>query len=217
MPRRSVRNPVAIIAACFLAGGVLPGFAASTSASASVSAESAVTPVRVGSAAVLVSEMSVPPDFLWAELKRMYVLAEKFRDQGFTVEQITDDPAAWLGGTIITKVDQGRVDRRIARFTAIDDTRRLLALEADYADGLSVLASYEVTPTAGGCTLRLVAHARSTERIEHSGELRQSDVQRHVRRLVADTEEGLRAEWQVQKQRIEALYRAAAPGKAAGK
>ena len=198
-----VRRALAVIAACTLAGGVSPGRAAEAVAPA-------ISPVRVGYAAALVAEMAVPPDFLWAELKRMYVQGGKFSDQGFTVEELRGEAAAWLGGTIISKVEQGRLDRRVARFTAIDDTRRLLALEADYAVGLSVAASYEVTPTPGGCAFHLIAHVHSNERIEHAGELRPVDVQQHVRRVVAATEAELLAEWKKEKVRIEGRYREAA-------
>lgn len=202
-------NPVAIIAACVLAGGALVAFPAEPP-------RPAVSQVPVKFVAAHVADMRVPPDFLWAELKRMYVLGHKFRDQGFTVAQIEDEPAAWLGGTIVSKVDQGRVDRRVARFTVIDDVRRLLTLDADYLEGLSLSVSYEVTPTAEGCALHLIAHVRSTERIEHAGELRQGDVQRHVQRLVSANEEALRSAWQAEKQRIEALHRAAAPDATGG-
>jgi len=81
--------------------------------------------------------MDVPPEILWAELKRMYVEGQKFKELGFSVTPLEDDPLAYLGGTRVVKpLENGAgVDERIARFSVIDDENMFLALHAVYNSG----------------------------------------------------------------------------------
>jgi hypothetical protein len=155
-------------------------------------------------------QFAVPPDFLWAELKRMYLEGNKYRALGFNFEKVLPTLDAPLGGTEVWRDDNGIVDRRTAYFTAIDDSRRFLALRVIYSEGLSAQVSYEVRPAPGGGSLvQLIVHAQqampATDK-EPAPEMMRNEAQRLTRFHYGE----LKAMWDAEARRIEALYRAAA-------
>jgi len=148
--------------------------------------------------------MEVPPDDLWREIKSMYVDGEKFRREGFTVDRIVDDPGVYLGGIRISRTnEQGAVEIRVARFSAIDEESRFLALRADYSEGISVYASYQVRPEGGGSTFQLIAHGEVPVTLSANEELTQASVRKAMAPVIAQNQRYLRTIWEEERTRIE--------------
>jgi len=150
--------------------------------------------------------MDVPPDVLWEEIKSMYVDADKFRRLGFAVEAV-EDPAAYLGGTKISRVDEatGEADIRTAHFSAIDDEKRFLALRAVYSSGISAFASYQVRPEGDGSNFQLIAHGQVPVTLPAGVVPTQASVRAAMAPVIAGHERALRETWAKEKERIEAL------------
>jgi hypothetical protein len=147
--------------------------------------------------------MKVSPDRLWAEIKRMYVEGQKFSGQGYKVEPLTD-AQSWLGGTRVSRtLADGTLEERVARISALDDSRRFLALSVRYSEGMVVRASYEVRPHPAGSEFQLVAHVDQPFELpsdDAAGRKRMSDAARAV--AATETRE-LADAWAGERVRIE--------------
>jgi len=152
--------------------------------------------------------IDVPPDVLWKEIKSMYVDADKFRRLGFAVEAV-NEPTAWLGGTRVTRVDEasGEADIRTAHFSAIDDSKRFLALRAVYSSGISAFASYQVRAQGEGSSFQLIAHGQVPVSLPAGVAPTQDSVRAAMAPVIAEHERALRDIWAEEKQRIEAEVR----------
>lgn len=155
---------------------------------------------------------AVPPEFLWAELKRMYVNGNKYRDLGFVVEMISPTPEAPLGGTTVSRNADGVVDRRTALFTIIDDDDRFLALRVVYTTGVAAQVSYDVREAPGGSLVQLIVHAQQTMDGTKTVPMAE-EVRREAERLTVFHYAELAEMWAAEARRIEALYGASAPHK----
>jgi hypothetical protein len=147
--------------------------------------------------------VKVPPDRLWAEIKRMYVEGRKFSGQGYKVELLTD-ALSWQGGTRVSRtLPNGTLEERVARISALDDARRFLALSVLYSEGIVVRASYEVRPNPAGSEFQLVAHVDQPFELpsdDAEGRKRMSDA---ARALVASQTQGMAEAWAAERIRIE--------------
>lgn len=153
----------------------------------------------------LTVHMDVPPDVLWEEIKSMYVDADKFRRLGFAVEAV-DEPVAYLGGTKISRIDEatGEVDIRTAHFSAIDDSKRFLALRAVYSSGISAFASYQIRAEGEGSSFQLIAHGQVPVSLPAGVAPTQDSVRAAMGPVIAEHERALRDTWAEEKKRIEA-------------
>lgn len=151
------------------------------------------------------AHFAVPADFLWDELKKMYVGGQKYRDLGFTVTQIPPDASAWLGGTVAEMTVNGVVDRRVAHFTAIDNKQQFLALRVVYSDGISAFVSYDVRPTRDGSLMQLIVHARQTVAVGEPADA--AAIRAAATELSEYHYKALTEMWAKDIARIEALYR----------
>ncbi len=150
---------------------------------------------------------AVPPGFLWAEMKRMYLDGSKYRDLGFAIEVLPPTAEAPLGGTIASRREGEVVDRVKALFTAIDETNRFLALRVLYNTGITAYVSYDVRETSGGSQMQLIVHAQQpmpeTRALPDAETVRreaEAQTEFHYGQLVTI--------WAAEAQRIETLYRA---------
>lgn len=150
---------------------------------------------------------AVPPEFLWAELKRMYIDGNKYRDLGFAIEVLPPTPEAPLGGTIVSQGEGKTIDRRTALFTAIDDTRRFLALRVVYSTGIAAEVSYDVREAPGGSLVQLIVHAQQPMPATATPP-DAAAVRREAEALTTFHYDQLVAMWAAEAQRVEALYRA---------
>jgi len=199
-PERWVLSGAA--AACLsLAGAAVPAYGQEPNAEAA-------SPIQITIVDNFTAEFAVPPDFLWTELKRMYLDGNKYRDLGFSIGIITPSPAVSLGGTIATRSANGQLDRREAHFTAIDEKRRFLALKAMYSNGLKAIVSYEVRPAKKGSLMQLIVHAEQAIALPGSDMPSTAAVRAETDRLVAYHYGELVDMWSLEVKRIEGLYRA---------
>lgn len=150
---------------------------------------------------------AVPSEFLWAELKRMYVDGNKYRDLGFSVEMIAPAPEAPLGGTVVVQQsDVGEAARITALFSAIDDANRFLALRAIYSTGITVHVSYDVRPAPDGSLVHLIVHAQQPLEVAGTHPTAE-DARREADRLTAFHYAQLADTWAAEARRVEARYR----------
>ena len=160
----------------------------------------------------LVIDMKVAPQFLWDEIKRMYVDGDKFRHLGFKVTRIDGDPQAYLGGTVAEKTEAGVVDRREAHFTIIDDRQHFLALTAKYLNGPTAYVSYAIRPAAGGgSTFQLIVHAEVEVAVDPGTPPTPASVHAAIDTMAATHHKQLVDIWRAEQTRIEAMASAAAP------
>ena len=149
---------------------------------------------------------AVPPDFLWAELKRMYIEGNKYRDLGFAMEMIAPSPHSPFGGTIATRMEGAELDRREANFIRIDDKERFLALRAAYNNGIVALVSYDVRPSGeSGSLMQLIVHARQP--LSAAGQVDGQAARAEAEALAAFHYTELERMWAAEAVRIEKLYR----------
>lgn len=154
---------------------------------------------------------AVPPAFLWAELKRMYLDGSKYRELGFAIELLAPTPEAPLGGTIASRREGQDVDRRTAQFTTIDETNRFLALRVVYSTGITAYVSYDVREAPGGSLVQLIVHAQQP--MPETAALPDAEaVRREAEALTSFHYDQLVTMWAAEAQRVEALYRASAAG-----
>lgn len=148
----------------------------------------------------------VPPDFLWAELKRMYIEGNKYRDLGFAMEMIAPTSRSPLGGTVATRWEGAELDRREANFIRIDDKERFLALRAAYNNGIVALVSYDVRPSGdSGSLMQLIVHARQP--LSAAGQVDGQAARAEAEALAAFHYGELERMWAAEAARIEKLYR----------
>jgi hypothetical protein len=180
----------------------------SLSAQDTASDTAAAAPLQIHFVNNFSQTFAVPLEFLWAELKRMYVDGNKYRDLGFTVEMIAPVPEAPLGGTVVVQHrGSGEADRITALFSAIDDASRFLALRATYSTGATVHASYAVRPAPSGSQVQLVVHALQPWEGADSHPTA-DDARRAAERLTAFHYGQLAETWAAEARRVEARYRA---------
>ncbi|MCO5792578.1 MAG: hypothetical protein HEQ21_07145 [Blastomonas sp.] len=200
--RASVRRAAIGAAALLLASHPL-------SARSGADETPAPRPVQIHFVDNFTQTFAVPPEFLWAELKRMYIDGNKYRDLGFAIEVLPPTPEAPLGGTIVSQGDGKTIDRRTALFTAIDDTRRFLALRVIYSTGIAAEVSYDVREAPGGSLVQLIVHAQQpmpATATPHDA----AAVRREAGALTTFHYDQLVTMWAAEAQRVEALYRAGA-------
>jgi len=147
--------------------------------------------------------MKVPPDTLWSEIKRLYVEGEKFSSQGYRVEPLTD-AMSWMSGTRVSRtLPDGRLEERVARISALDDSARFLALSVRYSEGFVVRASYEVRPHPAGAAFQLIAHVDQPFNLPTDDAAGRRRLQEAARaRMVAEAK-GLADSWATERVRIE--------------
>lgn len=147
--------------------------------------------------------MKVPPETLWSEIKRLYVEGRKFSAQGYKVEPLTD-PMSWMGGTRVRRtLPDGRLEERVARISALDDSARFLALSVRYSEGFVVRASYEVRPHPAGAAFQLIAHVDQSFELAPDDAAGRRQLQDAARaRMVAEAK-GLADAWTAERVRIE--------------
>lgn len=166
-------------------------------------------PVQIHFVDNFTQTFAVPPEFLWAELKRMYIHGNKYGDLGFAVEVLPPTPEAPLGGTIVSKADGNTFDRRTALFTAIDETKRFLALRVVYSTGIAADVSYDVREAPGGSLVQLIVHAQQPMPASATPP-DAAAVRREAEALTTFHYGQLVTMWVAEAQRVEALYRAGA-------
>jgi hypothetical protein len=166
-------------------------------------------PVQIHFVDNFTQTFAVPPEFLWAELKRMYIDGNKYRDLGFAIEVLPPTPKAPLGGTIVSQADGDTIDRRTALFTAIDEASRFLALRVVYSTGIAAEVSYDVREAPGGSLVQLIVHAQQPmpATATHADA---AAVRREAEALTTFHYGQLVTMWAAEAQRVEALYRAGA-------
>ncbi|MEE4348988.1 MAG: hypothetical protein V2J26_02060 [Pacificimonas sp.] len=168
-------------------------------------------PVAINFVDNFTARFAVPPDFLWAELKRMYVDGNKYRDLGFAVELIEPSATSWLGGSVVTSTAGGVLDRREAHLTSLDDELQFMAIRVVYSDGSAISVSYDVRPAGEGSLMQLIVHARQTVPVAAAdgaaGEPPSAaDVRAAAEALSAYHYGQLEEVWAADIARIEALY-----------
>lgn len=104
-------------------------------------------------------DVAASADDLWRVIVAEYVEAEKFRDEGYTLEPLAEMP----GYRMYLDRAGGREDERVVHLTEVDDAARRVSLFARYVDDpdgvVAVVASYQAQPTATGCRYALDSHA----------------------------------------------------------
>lgn len=164
-------------------------------------------PVQIHFVDNFTQTFAVPPEFLWAELKRMYIDGNKYRDLGFAVELLPPTPEAPLGGTIVSQGHGDTIDRRTALFTTIDDTRRFLALRVVYSTGIAAEVSYDVREAPGGSLVQLIVHAQQPMPATATPP-DAAAVRREAEGLTTFHYDQLVTMWAAEAQRVETLYQA---------
>lgn len=111
-------------------------------------------------------DIARPADVVWREILESYVDGRKFGSQGYVIEPLEDDPAAYLGGyrmTLRNAEGGGALDDRVCRITERDEKAMRLSLCAEYfipaEMKLVVNASYQAFPTAGGSRYELHSYS----------------------------------------------------------
>lgn len=202
----SVWRGAMMVAALTLAALPQPALAGDQASAGQESADEADAPLLIHFVDNFTQDFAVPPDFLWEELKRMYLAGNKYRDLGFDVEALAPTPEAPLGGTIVSRTDDGVLDSRKALFTKVDDENRFLALRAIYETGINIQVSYDVRPTPGGSLMQLIVHATqpmpTTDRDPDA-----ETVRAEAERLTVFHYDQLVDMWAAEARRVEALYR----------
>jgi len=110
-------------------------------------------------------EIAQSSEKVWQKIKNEIAYGDKFVSDGFVVRQIKDDPTAILGGIHIELRKDGKVlDERIAKITEMDEQNQRFSLFATYMtppfEGMTVNASYYLTPTQNGVRYSLDAYAQ---------------------------------------------------------
>jgi hypothetical protein len=167
----------------------------------------ALPPVPIHFVDNFTQTFSVPPAFLWAELKRMYLDGSKYRELGFAIDLLQPTPEAPLGGTIASRSEGEVVDRRTALFTTIDETNRFLALRVVYSTGIAAYVSYDVREAPGGSLVQLIVHAQQPMPAASATPDAEA-VRREAEALTTFHYGQLVTMWAAEAQRVEALYRA---------
>lgn len=196
----------ATLACLLLKAGMLAGMLAGAAGSSAQAVGQPTAQGRMLDLPLAISHtevMKVPPDRLWAEIKRLYVEGRKFSGQGYAVERLTD-ARSWMGGTRVSRtLPDGRLEERIARISALDDAQRFLALSVQYSEGLVVRATYEVRPHPAGAEFQLIAHVDQPFELssdDAAGAKRLSDAARAF--ALAETKQ-LADAWAAERVRIE--------------
>ncbi|WP_077035779.1 SRPBCC family protein [Pelomonas sp. KK5] len=99
-------------------------------------------------------DIAAPVEAVWQKIVASFVEGRRWRETGFTVTPIDDDPAAVLGGyRMRLERPDASVDERIVHVSERDDGARRLSLFVDFVSvpgGLLVFASYQALPDGDG-------------------------------------------------------------------
>lgn len=108
-------------------------------------------------------EIAVPPDRVWRLIREHFVEAERWRELGYSIEQL-DDPAAVFGSyRMWLQQDDKAVDNRVCHITELDDDARRLSLFADYLSlpgGAQVYVTYQAQELADATRYTMDCHTR---------------------------------------------------------
>lgn len=106
-------------------------------------------------------DIACPPAAVWRAITDEYIAAKKFREIGYTIEPF-DDPGSFPGSYRMRFDANGTIDERICRVTEFDEGALRLSLWADYVSdpkGMTVYATYQALPVAGGARYTLDCHS----------------------------------------------------------
>lgn len=83
---------------------------------------------------------------VWAHLKILYVDGERSRQQGYQVTPLTNDPAAWLGGTVAVAPAKSERPKVTIRVSALDEEAMLMTLFIELENPVPVYVVHQVRP-----------------------------------------------------------------------
>lgn len=147
-----------------------------------------------------------PANIVWAHIKRLYVDGERARQQGYTVTPLTDDPTAYLGGTMARKPSEPNRPFVKIRVGAIDEQAMLLTLVIDLENPTPVYATHQVRPDgANGSIYQTIVQTMMPVAAKPGEVLTAAMVADRMRPLVQGHQKEVAAILQREKVVIEAL------------
>jgi hypothetical protein len=121
--------------------------------------------VRVTAVNHATIDIACEPQRVWRDILETFLEGGQFVQQGYQMEPLTEDPAAFLGGYRIhlKGADAAITDDRIVHVTERDEHALRLSLFADYRlppeMALVVHASYQAVPIHSGTRYELHAYS----------------------------------------------------------
>jgi len=112
----------------------------------SYAAEPAATALLVPFSDRYAMRVELPARKVWEHVKALYVSGERSRQQGYQVTPLTNDPIAWLGGTVAVAPEKTERPRVTIRVSAIDEQEMFLSLQIELENPVPVYVVHQVRP-----------------------------------------------------------------------
>ncbi len=146
-----------------------------------------------------------PIETVWQEILDL-ADGRKFERQGFSVEPITGDPRAYLGGYRMVRQQAGGTDERLCFVTERDEAARRLSVCAYYvgtiAHGIVVQATYSALATGPGSVYQIDCHGTQDVEIPDGKTL--AEVNEMIEASTQATNQYLRTTLESERTRLEA-------------
>lgn len=151
-------------------------------------------------------EIDRDADFVWEQIKRLYIEGDRYRQDEGSIAPLTADPEAYLGGyKTVRESEDGRVmDGSAFRFSRIDEENRFIAMSIDTASNGKVIVTHEVRPRGDTSVYCVVIHAFLNVDLESGVAPTAQAVREEMVKRLAEHHAGVAEIWREQKAMIEA-------------
>lgn len=146
-------------------------------------------------------------EFVWEQVKRLYIDGDRYRQEGGEVAPLEGDPEAYLGGyKTIRRDDDGSIIRESAfRFSRIDEANKFIAMSIDTASNGKVLVSHEVRPNGDKSVYSLIIHAFMDVEFEPGDNVTAEAVRDQMAMKLSEHHAGVAEIWENQKEMIQTM------------
>lgn len=144
-------------------------------------------------------------DFVWQQVKNLYIDGERYRQNGGEVVPLVNDPEAYLGGykTVRRSEDGNVVGESAFRFSRIDEARRFIAMTIDTPENGKAIVTHEVEPAGDGAVYSVVIHVFIDISIEPGEDTTSEVVRKKMAERLSEHHAGVEDIWKKQKDLIE--------------